>query len=237
MSRRSTLAEKPDLDVQLNAVMVEYEDDVFLPLDYSTVLRITEYLNGSKPLAHGCCVFKGLLINGQTNDVSAGLFMAAIGKIGKHCEHLVIVAPFHPIGFDHIPDSEPGNPEPGSDWEKILECFPNLHKITFEDHTKEPTTISRDAFHSLNYAFLKNTALREYVKVKNNVSPRLLFDFHHDFHRRQRSRESPESSGFISTPLTMVGSDMIYADGLEDFSMSDDDLVFGEVDDVEPVDG
>lgn len=235
MFRRSTLADKPDLDVQLNAVMVKYKDKMFLPLDYSTVPRIAEYLKGSKPLVHVCCAFKRLLINSQTNDVRAGLFMATLGEIGQHCEHLVILAPFHPIEFGHISDREFGNPEPGSDWEKILECFPNLQKITFEDYTKDPTTLSRDAFHSLNYALLKNTTLREYVKAKNNVSPGLLFDFHHDYHSRQRSRESPGSSGHISTPLTMVGSDAIYADGPEEFGFLDDDLVFGEADDVEPV--
>lgn len=215
--------------------MISYKGEMFLPLNYVSVLRITEYLNGSKPLFGVGSVFKKLLIGRETNEVRPGLLMAALEKIGLYCEHFVIIAPFHPIEFGYTSSRESGNPEPGCDWENILECFPNLHKIVFEDRAKKPTTLSCDAFHSLSCALLGNTTLQQYVEIKNDVSPALMFAFHQDFHRRQRPAASPDSLGPVSTPLTMVGPDMIYADGPGDFRLLDNDSVFGEAENTDPV--
>ncbi|KAF2631779.1 hypothetical protein BU25DRAFT_196758 [Macroventuria anomochaeta] len=235
MSRRSTLADKPELDTLLKAVMIQYKDGEFLPLDTNTVHRLTQYLNGSKPLAH-TCRFKRLLINSETNKVRAGLFVAALENIGVYCEHLVIVAPFHTIEFSNVFDRETGNAEPGSDWEKILECFPNLRTLTFEHPVKEPTNLTRDTFYSLNRALANNTTLQRFVDVQFDVPPKLMFDYHHDYHSRQRQSSSPHSFSVISTPLTMVGSDMVYADGAEDFGSLDAEPVFGKADDIDTVD-
>ncbi len=215
--------------------MVEYKDEKFLPVNPTIVHRLTQYMNGSKPLAN-VFIFRRLQINSKTNDVSAGLFIAALEKIGVYCEHLAILAPFHTIEFRNMHYGEAGNPELGSDWGKILECFPNLRKITFEDHTKEPTSLTRDTFCSLNFALANNTILQKYVETEFDVPDTLLFAFRHDYHRRQRSTDSPCSLNYVSTPLTMVGSHMMYADGAENFDLlDDDDTVFGKADDGDPL--
>ena len=216
--------------------MVQYKDEKFLPLDSNTVHRLTQYLNGSKPLVH-TCRFKRLLINSETNEVRAGLFVAALEQIGVYCEHLAIIAPFHTIEFSNVFYRDTGNPEPGSDWEKIFECFPNLRTLTFEHPAKKPTNLTRDTFYSLNHALANNTTLQKYVKVNLDVPPKLMFDYHHDYHSRQRRSDSPRSLNITSSPLIMVGSDMVYADGAENFNSLDNDLVFGKADDIDAVDG
>ncbi|KAJ8118843.1 hypothetical protein OPT61_g248 [Boeremia exigua] len=228
ISRRSTLADRPELDSQLEGALFQREEKRFLPVDSVTVYRLVPYLNGSKPLAN-VSIFERLLINRDTNKVPAKLFIAALEKIGLYCEHLVIVAPFHTIEFSYMNGDEVGNPEPGSDWGKILECLPNVRKITFEDQTKESTPLTRDTFFSLNFALASNTTLKNCVDTEFNVSDALIFAFHDDYHRRQRSTNSAPSMNYVPVPITMAGSRIFYADGAEDFgSLDDDDSVFGK---------
>ena len=234
MSRRSTLADKPELDTLLKAVMVEYMEKEFLPLDSHTVHQLAQYLNGSKPLAH-TCLFQRLLINSETNKVRAGLFVAALENVGVYCEHLAIIAPFHTIEFSNAFDRDTGNLEPGSDWGKILQCFPNLHTLSFEHPAKEPTNLTRDTFYSLNCALANNTSVQGIVNVRLQVPPKLMFDYHQDYHNHQRQSSSLRSS-VNSTPLTMVGSNLVYADGAEEFVSLDNYSVFGKADGTDTVD-
>ena len=237
MSRRSTLADKPELDSLLKAVMVTYKGDEFLPLNVNTIHRLSQWLNGAKPLAHHC-LFRRLMITSEANKVNAEHFVATLEHIGVYCEHLAIIAPFHTIEFGNVFDRGSKNPEPGTDWEKILQCFPNLHTLIFEHPADEPTNLTRDTFYALNCALANNTTLQKIEKVQLDVPPRVLFDYHHDYHNRQRCGASPHSFSIISSPLTMVGSDMVYADGTEDFgSLDDDNFVFGKADDIHTVYG
>jgi hypothetical protein len=220
MSRRSTLADRPELDALLKGFTIDYKNEKyfplgekFLPLDSNTVHCLAQYLNGSKPLAH-TCRFKKLMINSQTNKVRANLFVAILEHVGVYCEHLAIVAPFHTIEFVHVFDREMGNPEPGSDWGKILECF-----------------------HALDHALRTNISMQKIKNVQLDVPDKVLFNFHHDFHQNQRRLNSPDSYSVSSSPLTIVGSDVIFADGVEDFESLENKAPFGKVEALDKVDG
>lgn len=205
--------------------MVQIKDKDTLPINEHTVHRMTQYLNGSKPLAD-TGLFKRLLINRDTNQIRTALFVAALEQIGTYCEHLTIQAPFHPIEFGIARVYEPGNNEPGSDWAKILECLPNLLTFTFEHPDTEPTRLTRDTFYALTCALQLNTTLQDIFKLHLPVPPKLLFSYHKDHH------SSPGS-----TPLCLVGADMVYADGPEDFGSLNSGAVFGKAEDIDKADG
>ncbi|KAH6643673.1 hypothetical protein C7974DRAFT_407395 [Boeremia exigua] len=228
-ARRSTLADNPELDVQLKASMVQYKAESFLPLNFKSVRLITQYLNGSKPLAY-IHVFSRLLITSETNDVRAGLFIAALERIGLHCKHLAVLAPFHTVEFKDMSYNEAGR---HGDWRKILECLPNIRKITFEDQIEQPTPLRQSTFHSLVYA-LPNTSLEECFVLDFDISPSLLFGLHYDFHRRYLPTAAPLSLGKVFKPLTMIAGGIIYADGTEPFGLSDDNAIYGSADDDDP---
>lgn len=234
MARRSTLADKPELDALLEKVMIQYKGEKFLPIVPKTVEHLTQFLKGSKPVTRAS--LNNLLINAETNSVCAGLFVAALEQIGPYCKHLAIVAPFHTTEFTDTTDGESKNPELGSDWDKILGCLPNLRRLTFEDQSEETTALLRDTYYLLNYALANNTTFQKYVDICFDVKPQLNFDFRHDFRRRQRRSSSSPFTSSTSTPLTMIGSDMIYADGAEEFGPLDDDSVFGKVDGIDEAD-
>ena len=230
MLRRSTLADNPELDTVFESAMVEFRGKNFLPIKRDTVRHITWYVNGSKPLAHPS-LFKRLLFNVETNQVSAGLFVDVLEGIGSYCQHLAVIAPFHTIEFVDTPDREIGNPEPGSDWDKILGCLPNLRKLTFEDPVKESTSCTRDTYHSLNYALARCKTFKEHVKANLDVEPGLVLEFRRDYYMHERQ---------VSSPLAMVNSGVVYADdadGVDETelfeSLDDDGFVFGKANDMD----
>lgn len=235
MLRRSTLADKPELDSLLKAVMVTYKGEEFLTLNVNTIHCISQYLNGSKPLAH-FCLFKRLMIASEAKKVRADLFVSALEHIGVYCEHLAVIAPFHTTEFGNIFHHEVNNLESSSDWERILRCLDNLRTLSFEHQADEPTSLTRDTLYALSSALASTTTLQKIKNVHLNVPPRVIFDYHHDFHDRQR-RNGSLSSNIISSPLTIVGSDVIYADGAEVFGQLDDDEIFGKVDGIDTVEG
>lgn len=218
MARRSTLADKPELDSRLQALLVKHKGEVFLPLNNDTMHYLSWYLNGRKPLAH-TCRFDRLMITGEANKVPAGTFVTALEHIGHYCEHLVIVAPFYTTEVVNVFDRECDNFGSGNDWEKILECFDNLQTLTFVHPQDEPTNLMRDTFYALNYALKTNTTLQKIKKVHLDVPPQVMFDYHYDYHHSTDNipgYKSPQSMSVNSTPLTLVGSDMIYADNTPD---------------------
>ncbi|KAF3045183.1 hypothetical protein E8E12_010458 [Didymella heteroderae] len=221
MSRRSTLADKPELDTLLKVFTIQFRDEEFLPINGNTVHLLNQYLNGSKPLAH-TCRFKRLLFNETTNEVRVSLFVKILENVGMYCEHLAIVAPFHPVEFGNAFQYEAGNSEPGSDWEKILDCLPGLRAFTFEHPKIEPSHMTRDAFYTLNCALATNKILQKSLVIRLDVPDKVLFNYHKDHH------SSPGS-----TPLCLVGADIVYADGSEGFGSLDSGPVFGKVEDID----
>ncbi|KAF3010751.1 hypothetical protein E8E13_007215 [Curvularia kusanoi] len=236
MSRRSTLADKPELDGLLGEAMIQRKNEKFLPLVPETIHLLTSYLKGNRPVTRTS--FANLMINGETNKVSPGVFIVTLEQIGQHCKHLAIIAPFHTTEFVNATDYEHGNPEPGSDWGKILSCFPNLDKLTYEDQSENPIDRAQETYFSLNDALANSATLTKYVDMSFDVSSKLNFDFRKDFHRPSRSRHSTSNfsgSGF-STPLTMKGTDVMYAEGVDDVEPLEDDTVFGKLDGVDDID-
>lgn len=234
MSRRSTLADKPELDELFIEAMVEFRGKKFLPITTDTMRHLTRYVNGSKPLAHPS-LFKRLLLNTDTNEVPADLFVAVLEGIGLYCEHLAVIAPFHTIEFVDKSDREVGNPEPGSDWDKILGCLPNLRKLRFEDPDKESNTRTRDTFYSLNYALAECKTFKEHVKADLDVEPELVFDFRREFRREFRRHERK-----ISSPLVIVSSGVVYADSTADPEgpdSPDEEFMLGKLDGIDSADG
>ncbi|KZM26161.1 uncharacterized protein EKO05_0000496 [Ascochyta rabiei] len=237
MSRRSTLADKPELDSLLKTVMITYKGKEFLPLDENTVHRLSQYLNGSKPLAP-TCLFTRLMITSDANKIRADRFVATLEQVGVYCKHLAIISPFHAIEFGNVFACEVDTLESGSDWERILQCFPNLQTVIFEYPAGEPTILTRDTFYALNCALANSTTLKKIEKVQLDVPPRVLFDYHCDYHYGQRQCHGPSPHAFSATslPLTMVGSDMVYADDVEASDLLDVDVVFGKVETTDEVD-
>lgn len=224
MSRRSTLADKPEFDTLLEVHTVQFKGEDFLPINGNTVHLLNQYLNGSKPLAH-TCRFERLLFNEKTNEVRVGLFVKVLESVGMYCDHLAIVAPFHPIEFGSALKYEVGNSEPGSDWFKILNCLPTLRRFTFKHPKTEPLRMTRDAFYTLTVALDANKIIQRHLDVKLDVPDRVLFNYHKDHH------SSPGS-----TPLCLVGADMVYADGPQDFGSLDSAPVFGKAEGIDPAD-
>ncbi|KAF1931652.1 uncharacterized protein M421DRAFT_417418 [Didymella exigua CBS 183.55] len=225
VSRRSTLADKPELDTLLKVFTIQFKNEDFLPINENTVHLLNQYMNGSKPLAH-TCRFKRLLFNSKTNEVRVGLFVKVLENIGMYCEHLAIVAPFHPIEFGNTIESDIGNSEPGSDWEKILDCLHKLRSLTFEHPDTEPTHLTRDTFYTLTCALATNKILQKSLSICLDVPPKVFFNYHKDHH-----------SSLGSTPLCLVGADMVYADGPEGFGSLDNDPVFGKAEDISSTSG
>lgn len=216
--------------------MVTYKGEEFLPLEESTIRRLSQWLNGAKPLANHC-LFRCLMITSDANKVDAEHLVTALEHIGMYCEHLVIVAPFHTTEFGSIFAREIANLESGSDWVQILRCFPNLQALAFEHPADEPTNLTRDTFYALACALADDSILQKIRDLKLDVPPQIFFDHHVDFHNRQRQRQRREVSPHTFTPLTLVGTDMIYADGAEDFGQLDDAPVLGKIDAFDNIDG
>jgi len=221
MSRRSTLADKPELDTLLKVYTVKFKDEDFLPINENTVRLLNKYLNGSKPLAN-TCRFQRLLFNEETNRVRVGLFVKVLESVGMYCDNLAIVAPFHPIEFGNALKYGVGNSEPGSDWYKILDCLPALRYFTLKHPKTEPSRVTRNAFYTLTCALANDKIKLRQLEVDLDVSDKVLFNYHKDHH------SSPGS-----TPLCLVGADRVFADGPEGFGFLDNGPVFGKAEDID----
>jgi hypothetical protein len=207
--RRSTLADKPELDALLEKDMVLYKGEKYLPLVPETLHHLHEYLLGAKPVTQASLA--KLLFNQETNRIEIEDFHASLVQFGQCCTHLAVVAPFHASEFSNPFDRVLVSSGPGGDWEKILTRLPNLCKLTVSGNPKEPELFAEETYISLNYALANYTHVNKkkfkaYVDVHFDVDRKLVFKFHQDYHRR---------SG--SAPLTMVGPDVTYADGPDGF--------------------
>jgi hypothetical protein len=213
--RRSTLADKPELDALLEKDMVLYKGEKYLPLVPETLHHLYEYLLGSKPVAQTSLT--KLLFNEETNRIEVENFHASLVQIGQCCTHLAVVAPFHASEFSNPFDRALVSSGPGGDWEKILPRLPNLCKLTVSGNPKEPELFAEETYSSLNYALANYTLadkkkFKKYVDVHFDVDRKLVFKFHQDYHRRNGS-----------APLTMVGPDVTYADGPDGVGPEGDD--------------
>ncbi|KAF2676519.1 hypothetical protein K458DRAFT_181151 [Lentithecium fluviatile CBS 122367] len=150
-SRRSTLANKLELDDHLKTSVVPYESHLYLLLNDHNVARLSPFWKREKPIAD-LSIFERLLLTKDINKAHADHAVAAIKRIGDYVKHLVIVAPIHTTELGDVFNREEGDINTGNDWDKILECFPNLETVTFDHPEEEPSDLTRSTFHNFQRA-------------------------------------------------------------------------------------
>jgi hypothetical protein len=162
-SRRSTLANKPELDHLLAATKVEYNGHSYLPLTAKTIHRLDPLFKGAKPLAD-MKLFKCIIINKEVNGVHADHVVAALEFIGEHCEHLLVMSPVQTSELGNVFNREADNINTGNDWDCILKCFPNLKHLAFVHRIGERVGFSRSTFHGLRAAVARRQFRQEDLK-------------------------------------------------------------------------
>jgi hypothetical protein len=172
-TRRSTLADKPELDVLLAATMIEYKGHFYLPLTAHTIRRLSPYWKGEKPIAD-TKLFDCIMITCEINGVHADHVVAALGRIGCQCKYLLVVSPIQTSELGNVFNREAGNISSGNDWDHILECFPKLEYLALLNPINEPLELGHGTFHALRTAVAHRQAAQQAKDFKHNGSPRLL---------------------------------------------------------------
>lgn len=172
LSRRSTLADRPELDHQLAETMVFYHGYKCLPLTVHTIHRLSPFWKGVKPIAN-YGLFKRVIIDKEINFVHPDHAIAALTRIGQHCKHLVIIAPIHTSDLGDVFNREALNINTGNDWDEILRCLPNLDYVTFEHPEDESAELTRKTYTAFVQAL--SGADSEYIKSVNvRIPPRVM---------------------------------------------------------------
>jgi hypothetical protein len=179
LSRRSTLADKPELDVLLAATLVEYKGKKHLPLSAKTLRRLSPLWKGEKPLAN-FHIFERLLLNKEINTAHADHVISALERVGGHCKHLVIISPIHISEYGDVLNREDGNINTGNDWDKIIACFPNLETATFEHPQEEPSELSRSTFANFHRA-IEDAHIGSLREVDMQIPPHVMNELELDF--------------------------------------------------------
>ncbi|KAF1919295.1 hypothetical protein BDU57DRAFT_430534, partial [Ampelomyces quisqualis] len=148
---RSTLAEKPELDVILAATKQEYKGQQYLPLTTHTIHSLSPYWKGEKPIAD-TTIFQRIMIGQEVNGIHADHVIAALERIGGHCHHLLIFSSVQTSDLGGVFNREAGNVEPGNDWVSILKCFPHLKHLVFVCQAVDPVELSRGTLGALHAA-------------------------------------------------------------------------------------
>lgn len=190
--RRSTIADKVELDSALYGAMTAYGDHDYLPVNPYTVHLLSKHTNGAKPVADKT-IFSMLLINGEINNVYAEHVIAALESIGEHVKDLVIIAPINTTEFGDAFKRDSLDVNTGSDWENILKHFPNLKSLTFEHSKNLSIDLTRETFCAIHCA-LANGILPQLENVRLDVPPQVLTNLRADVHEHRR-HGGPAASG------------------------------------------
>ncbi|KAF2786541.1 hypothetical protein K505DRAFT_204696, partial [Melanomma pulvis-pyrius CBS 109.77] len=126
--RRSTLADKPELDHKLKAACVEYNGQSYLPLTAPTFKKLSPLWQGAKPIAN-VAIFKNLLIDEEVNATHADHVVAALERIGGHCQELVIKSSIKTSELGDVFAREQFNFGSGNDWAKVFRALPYLKNV------------------------------------------------------------------------------------------------------------
>ncbi|KAF1939874.1 hypothetical protein EJ02DRAFT_351327 [Clathrospora elynae] len=179
MARRSTLADKLELDAILKKSMVQHNKHKYLPLTATTIHRLSPFWKGAKPIAD-MKIFDCIKIGHEINNVHADHAVAALGRIGEHCTHLLVVAPIQTSELGNVFNREEGNVAFSNDWEQILRCFPNLKWLAFVHPQDVPTRFSLATFHALRTAIVNHQSALALGKFEVNIPPAVLANFAHN---------------------------------------------------------
>jgi hypothetical protein len=178
-ARRSTLADKPELDVTLALTKTAYNGHLYLPLTARTIHRLSPYWKGEKPIAD-TKLFDCMMITHEINGVHADHVVAALQRIGTHCKHLLVVSPVQTSELGNVFNREAGNITAGNDWDCILACFPSLRYLAFIHPINEPVELSRGTLSALHMAVAKRQAAQQLKRFEYDGPVQLITDLHHD---------------------------------------------------------
>jgi hypothetical protein len=176
LTRRSTIADMPELDHLIDASRVYYKGEKYLPITAATVHRLSPYYRGAKPMAD-MKVFERVMITREINGVPADHVTAALERIGEHTEHLLVVAPVHTSELDNVFARQYDDVSPGSDWDHLLTCMPNLKYVTFVHPDDESVELSCKTFFALQLAVANRQSSQQLVCFSFDVPMALITNF------------------------------------------------------------
>lgn len=163
--RRSTLADKPELDGILRATMTLFKDRLYLPITATTIHHLQPYVNGAKPVVK-TSLFSCVLLNKELNAVHADHVVAVLRYIGQYVTHVLVVSPIHTSEMGDVFNREVGDMGSGNDWGHILSCFPHLQWLMLLLPDDTGTGLPSDTY----------TALREAVSRRQSKPEQLRYD-------------------------------------------------------------
>jgi len=114
--RRSTLADNPEIDHSLAASRVQFEDQKYLPLTAQTFKKLSPLWTGAKPMAD-LALFENLIIDLEVYATHGGPVLAALERIGAHCQQLVVTV------------ARELDIHTSTEWLKFFRALPNLKTI------------------------------------------------------------------------------------------------------------
>jgi hypothetical protein len=171
--RRSTLADKPELDVLLALTKKSYKGHSYLPLTAHTIRRLSPFWKGEKQIAD-TTIFDCVMIDHEINGVHADHVVAALERIGTFCKHLLVMSGVKTSELGTVFNRESGNVTPGNDWDCILSCFPNLKHLVFIHPVEEPIELSRGTLLALHLAIAKRQGTQEMMRFGVDVPAKLI---------------------------------------------------------------
>ncbi|KAH7075056.1 hypothetical protein FB567DRAFT_182941 [Paraphoma chrysanthemicola] len=173
ITRRSTLADKPELDILIAGSKIDYGGHSFVPLTARVIHYLSPYWKGEKPIAD-TKVFACLLINQEINGLHADHVVAALQSIGEHCRHLLVVSPVQTSELGNVFIRDQGDIEPGNDWERLLQCFSNLEHLAYVHDAKELVDLTRGTFYTLHTAVADRQAAKALKTFKVDGPPQMI---------------------------------------------------------------
>jgi hypothetical protein len=118
MSRRATLADRPEIDHQLVGQCVPVEGGIYLPLTVTTVRTLAPYVQGAKPLAD-VGLLQNLLIDKEARLYQGENLLACLKGIGQHCSSLVLSGEDASFPFEQVV----------REWSLVLGLLPNVKTL------------------------------------------------------------------------------------------------------------
>ncbi|KAF2640346.1 hypothetical protein P280DRAFT_33828 [Massarina eburnea CBS 473.64] len=168
MTRRSTLAEKPELDYILRAAMEMHNGKLHLPLSADSLHRLSSLWKGEKPIAD-YTIFERIVIE-SINMVHADHFISALECVGSLCKHLLIIVPINTSEYGDVFDWKADNTSTANDWATIFKYFCDIRSVTLEVPAGEPDALTQETYRQFHKAISRATFLKE--PIVNISAPR-----------------------------------------------------------------
>ncbi|PSN61534.1 hypothetical protein BS50DRAFT_153261 [Corynespora cassiicola Philippines] len=130
ISRRATLADRPELDHLIPSWLTTIEGHKYLPLTPWNLFHMSPLWKGEKPLAD-TTVFEYLLVNREIQYVEADVIQSALSAIGGYCKHFYVEGNIQVEVHGKIFKKSHAWGYVGDDGERLMNRLPNLETITF----------------------------------------------------------------------------------------------------------